>query len=453
MIDNKILKHKYLFIFLAFAFSVLFGKIDSQAEEGLKEYYFNTYGLDENTTSYTYHINECKFSTDFNLCFVFAGNYEEVDLSGNVHNASRYYPCMSYKDGVYTFNYSYTKTRLNAKYEVINTTSSSSSQNFYNLDHIKNGGYVQFVCSVWKPLETNIPIFSTFDQAENYLLTGDTTGQINKPLECIFDESIEMPVVHFPNFTKDNIDYTCFITNSTDKYYIEVQGRCHTFDDIELYKDKIYFKTREYTKLKNDLTTWISYKDSIQSKGEHDIADYAKNSFDNLLSLYPVDSRNIFGGTNAVGDFFSGYSAVLNQVKNDLATLRSHFNIIEFYIRFYYIDNNVVHYGKWCHVYNFVTDKDNLIYQSDIGMDDDEKNSLENSSDSLNDNNASNNLSQSAINSLNDDSLWNVIKNLVAGLGDFPELVRSVFSFMPDWLFNILAFGISFIIILRFLGR
>lgn len=181
MIDNKILKHKYLFIFLVFAFSVLFCKIDSQAEEGLKEYYFNTYGLDENTTLYTYHINECKFSTDFNLCFVFAGNYEEVDLSGNVHNASRYYPCMSYKDGVHTFYYSYTKTRLNAKYEVINTTSSSSSQNFYNLDHIKNGGYVQFVCSVWKPLETNIPIFSTLDQAENYFLTGDKTGQINKP--------------------------------------------------------------------------------------------------------------------------------------------------------------------------------------------------------------------------------------------------------------------------------
>lgn len=446
MIDNKILKHKYLFIFLVFAFSVLFGKLEVNAEE-------SEYKRIHITTYYNQPGSDFPYREQVFDCWPLAN----IALVVKDLEKGQYYFATDNPSGFrINFHDVYTTTvkRYNSNMDYCDEYLQEESKTAYFYDDlIQHPEYYFDLVSDWKPIETDIPIFKDAVSCKAYFETGDTSGQINKPLECIFDESIEMPVVHFPNFTKDNIDYTCFITNSTDKYYIEVQGRCHTFDDIELYKDKIYFKTREYTKLKNDLTTWISYKDSIQSKGEHDIADYAKNSFDNLLSLYPVDSRNIFGGTNAVGDFFSGYSAVLNQVKNDLATLRSHFNIIEFYIRFYYIDNNVVHYGKWCHVYNFVTDKDNLIYQSDIGMDDDEKNSLENSSDSLNDNNASNNLSQSAINSLNDDSLWNVIKNLVAGLGDFPELVRSVFSFMPDWLFNILAFGISFIIILRFLGR
>ena len=179
------------FIVMSMLFVCMFSlKISARAEES-KEYYFNSYGLNENTTSYTYHINECKFSTDFNLCFVFAGNYEEVDLSGNVHNASRYYPCMSYKDGVHMFYYSYTKTRLNAKYEVIKTISSSSSQNFYNLDYIKNGGYVEFVRSVWKPLETNIPIFESIEDAEYYFETGEIPQEVVRIPSYVNDKYIE----------------------------------------------------------------------------------------------------------------------------------------------------------------------------------------------------------------------------------------------------------------------
>ena len=182
------------FIVVSMLFVCMFSmKISARAEE-LNEYYFKTYGLNENTSAYTYHTNECKFSTDINLCFVFAGNYEEVDLNGNVFNASKYYPCMSYKDGVHMFYYSYTKTRLNEKYEVIKTIPSSSSLNFYNLDYIKNGGYVDFVTSVWKPLETNIPIFESIEDAQYYF----ETGEIKKDIEPTFtDEDIYDPQYSF----------------------------------------------------------------------------------------------------------------------------------------------------------------------------------------------------------------------------------------------------------------
>lgn len=179
------------FIVVSMLFVCMFSmKISARAEE-LNEYYFKTYGLNENTSAYTYHTNECKFSTDINLCFVFAGNYEEVDLNGNVFNASKYYPCMSYKDGVHMFSYSYTKTRLNEKYEVIKTIPSSSSLNFYNLDYIKNGGYVEFVRSVWKPLETNIPIFESIEDAEYYFETGEIPQEVVRIPSYVNDKYIE----------------------------------------------------------------------------------------------------------------------------------------------------------------------------------------------------------------------------------------------------------------------
>lgn len=359
MIDNKILKHKYLFIFLVFAFSVLFGKIDSQAAEGLNEYYFNTYGLNENTTSYTYHINECKFSTDFNLCFVFAGNYEEVDLNGNVFNASRYYPCMSYKDGVDTFYYSYTKTRLNGKYEVINTTSSSSSLNFYNLEHLKNGGNVEFVCSVWKPLESNIPIFSTFDQAEKYLLTGDTSGQINKDISNFHEFSQDTYTVDIPVPELSKLCFTGFDINNNPNDIYNVDLIIQTNYYGVSYQKKgfvnVYAVDYDWIYKKHYYNISDNKSNHVKKSQINVLDDFGVDIFSDYVSDYISWGRNYPNITDLPNYSFIWYNSVASQtyyntrhVQEELideTTLKTTGQPeVIYYVRFYDDSGN---FGRW----------------------------------------------------------------------------------------------------------
>ena len=77
MIDNKILKHKYLFIFLVFAFSVLFCKIDSQAAEINNDYYYTFSNYD----STAYFTNNYTFSSEHKIALVYAG-----ETTGSAHS-------------------------------------------------------------------------------------------------------------------------------------------------------------------------------------------------------------------------------------------------------------------------------------------------------------------------------------------------------------------------------
>jgi hypothetical protein len=55
--------------------------------------------------------------------------------------------------------------------------------------------------------------------------------------------------------------------------------------------------------------------------------------------------------------------------------------------------------------------------------------------------------------SLSATELWSVIKNLVSGMGDFPQLIADVLGFLPSWVLSMIAVGIAAIVILRFVGR
>ena len=203
MIDNKILKHKYLFIFLVFAFSVLFCKIDSQAADDSNSYYLNYYGLQGSTSSSYYNYRCYNISTTYKLALVYAGKTTVSGKPGTLE-ADAYYPVFysssSVADSV-NISVSGSWTRYKADFSVYDVVDSNISKTFYSLEYLKSGSNYTAVTSSWKPIETDIPIFSTFDQAENYFSTGDTSGQINKP-DLNLDDN---------EFLKSDLDLVDFI--------------------------------------------------------------------------------------------------------------------------------------------------------------------------------------------------------------------------------------------------
>lgn len=311
------------------------------------------------------------------------------------------------------------------------------------------------------------PIFYSKESLKNYLETGDESGWTNKPApepKYYFDENIETPRLSFIDGLKFYID------NASVDYGIEIEGRCYTVDDIELYKADLLWKYKYASVLKNDLSIWVSVSDNISSSGEHDLYIYGAASFSNLLQKYPIDNRTYYGGTNAVGNYFSGYSDALSTLKTVLlSTHGSLFNGTEIYIRFYYLDNmGNVHYGKWCHWFDEMAnsagssgsqwdDKTNMFTenQSNIGLTPDDRQKLEDTGNSKGNDNDSmpkyNNTS--SWDSKAGDEVWDIMNSMSKKLGDFPRLVQQVFLFLPDWLISLIAVGLGLVVLLRFLGR
>ncbi len=318
-----------------------------------------------------------------------------------------------------------------------------------------------------KTIEASCPIFYSFDAMKNYILDGDESGWTNKPApepKYYFDENIETPRLSFIDGLKFYID------NASVDYGIEIEGRCYTVDDIELYKADLLWKYKYASVLKNDLSIWVSVSDNISSSGEHDLYIYGAASFSNLLQKYPIDNRTYYGGTNAVGNYFSGYSDALSTLKTVLlSTHGSLFNGTEIYIRFYYLDNmGNVHYGKWCHWFDEMAnsagssgsqwdDKTNMFTenQSNIGLTPDDRQKLEDTGNSKGNDNDSmpkyNNTS--SWDSKAGDEVWDIMNSMSKKLGDFPRLVQQVFLFLPDWLISLIAVGLGLVVLLRFLGR
>lgn len=312
-------------------------------------------------------------------------------------------------------------------------------------------------------LSTNLMIFDSEESIVNYITLGDDSGQINKPKEYIYDASIETPKLVFTDGLK------FYINNSADDYFIEVQGRNYTVNDIELYKENLMWKYKYSSTMKNALSTWVSVDAAVSSVGEHDLTVYGSVSFSNLLFLYPIDGRNYYGGTNAIGNYFSGYSDALSTLKMLLNVNGSLYNGNEIYIRFYTVsDDGNIHYGKWCHWYDDMADaagssgsqwddKESMFTenQSNVGLTDEEKNNIEGFDDSkkADDDATPNYNNTSSWGSLTGDEVWNIMQSLADSLGDFQNLITIVFNFLPSWLTIFISLSIALIVILRFLGR
>lgn len=288
----------------------------------------------------------------------------------------------------------------------------------------------------------------------------------------ILSSDMERPVIVLNEASNGNPvggDYSYFrFNNAQDDYFIEMKGRWYSTNDFDIYRENLVWKYKYQTILKNDLSTWVSVSDSVNSVGSFRFDVLGKTSWENLLSLYPVDNRNYEGGSFALFNKITGYTDALDTLKMLLKQPFSLYNGYEIYVRYYrYDDNGNLQYSKWTHFYNNLADAAgssgsrlddlNNMYsenQSDKGLTDDELSDLENTGNSRNDLDAvpKNNYDYSSLENATM-NFFDLLTNFGTMLGQFPSMVAVVFGFLPSWLIGLIAVAIGAVIVCRFIGR
>lgn len=288
----------------------------------------------------------------------------------------------------------------------------------------------------------------------------------------ILSSDMERPVIVLNEASNGNPvggDYSYFrFNNAQEDYFIEMKGRWYSTNDFDIYRENLVWKYKYQTILKNDLSSWVSVSDNVNSVGSFRFDVLGKSSWENLLSLYPVDNRNYEGGSFALFNKITGYSDALDTLKMLLKQPYSLYNGYEIYVRYYrYDDNGNLQYSKWTHFYNNLADAAgssgsrlddlNNMYsenQSDKGLTDDELSDLENTGNSRNDLDAvpKNNYDYSSLENATM-SFFDLLTNFGTMLGQFPSMVAAVFCFLPSWLIGLIAVAIGAVIVCRFIGR
>lgn len=288
----------------------------------------------------------------------------------------------------------------------------------------------------------------------------------------ILSSDMERPVIVLNEASNGNPvggDYSYFrFNNAQEDYFIEMKGRWYSTNDFDIYRENLVWKYKYQTILKNELSSWVSVSDSVNSVGSFRFDVLGKSSWENLLSLYPVDNRNYEGGSFALFNKITGYSDALDTLKMLLKQPYSLYNGYEIYVRYYrYDDNGNLQYSKWTHFYNNLAnaagssgsrlDDLNNIYsenQSDKGLTDDELSDLENTGNSRNDLDAvpKNNYDYSSLENATM-NFFDLLTNFGTMLGQFPSMVAAVFGFLPHWLIGLIAVAIGAVIVCRFIGR
>lgn len=283
---------------------------------------------------------------------------------------------------------------------------------------------------------------------------------------------MERPVIVLHEAANGNpteSDYSYFeFNNAREDYFFEMKGRWYTTNDFDIYRDKLVWKYKYSTLLKNDLSTWVTVADGKNSVGKFQFDILGKSSWENLITSYPVDDRNYIGGSYALVNKITGYSDAVDTLKMLLKQPYSLYNGYEVYVRYYrYDENGSIEYSKWTHFYNNLAnsegssgsrldDLDNMYSenQSDKGLTDDELSDLENTGNSRNDLDAGpkNNYDYSSLETATM-NFFDLLTNYGSMLGQFPSMVTAVFGFLPAWLIGLIAVAIGAVIVCRFIGR
>lgn len=300
----------------------------------------------------------------------------------------------------------------------------------------------------------------SIDRIDSPYIKGELSSDMERPVIVLHEAA---------NGNPTESDYSYFeFNNAQSDYFFEMKGRWYTTNDFDLYRDKLVWKYKYSTLLKNNLSTWVSVSDNRSSVGRFQFDVLGKSSWDNLLSSYPVDDRNYIGGSYNLFNKITGYSDALETLKMLLKQPYSLFNGYEVYVRYFrYDENGGIQYSKWTHFYNNLADSDGSsgsrlddldnMYsenQSDKGLTDDELSDLENGGNSRNDLDAvpKNNYDYSSLENATM-NFFDLLKNFGTMLGQFPSMVAAVFGFLPPWLIGLIAVAIGAVIFCRFIGR
>lgn len=329
-----------------------------------------------------------------------------------------------------------------------------------------------------------LPLFNSVESMKNYCINGDKSGLISMPeinidmSKATYNSNIPIPKLVF----NSQGGYKFNINNATDDYYIQIKGRWYTVDDITLYKEKLQWKYKYDTLLKGSLTDWVEPNEKILAKSEHDLCDMKRNgyggeAFAALIAQYGIEQRHYSGGTNALGNQLSGYNDALTSLKElHLNNPLSAFNSPEIYIRFIVVnEDNSVNYGKWCHWYSNlanssgssgsnIDDSDNVSGESQSynGLTDDELNKNEQQDNPRNDSDIytyvnsdyiKQNLEISGEIANKTGAFFDLLNSMFSAMGQFPQMFKEVFMFLPPWFINFIIISMGAIIIARFIGR
>lgn len=324
--------------------------------------------------------------------------------------------------------------------------------------------------------QAGLGVWGNFYHGESSYVYFNADGSIDKIIAPYVKGSLsadmERPVIVLHEAANGNpteSDYSYFeFNNACEDYFFEMKGRWYTTNDFDIYRDKLVWKYKYSTLLKNDLSTWVTVADGKNSVGKFQFDILGKSSWENLITLYPVDDRNYIGGSYALVNKITGYSDAVDTLKMLLKQPYSLYNGYEVYVRYYrYDENGSIEYSKWTHFYNNLAnpegssgsrldDLDNMYSesQSDKGLTDDELSDLENTGNSRNDLDAvpKNNYDYSSLETATM-NFFDLLTNYGAMLGQFPSMVTAVFGFLPAWLIGLIAVAIGAVIVCRFIGR
>ncbi len=461
--------------------NIFYEGLPEQDEDGNYHYIF-TYFNNAKTTEQTYRYYAEITSSHPMVCI-----HDGVPVENRYGTYYEYYLghyIMTYSDGITkdlrmattgTVNgVTYTVNRVG--YELATDTEGNITNNNTNLNQSTSKFSLNISDGFTYGVSTNIPIVTNVTDAETYLATlNDDLVTNKKPLtddDMVFNSNIPTPELIFAKDGGLSFEFN----NASEDFYIELRGRWWSVDDIELFKQNLMWKYKYESLIKNDLSVWIGAGSHVNSVGEHDLWNYGEESFNDLLLKYPVDDRTYTGGSNALGNYFSGYSDALTTLKMLLNAYASSYNSCEVYVRYYTVDDSGnYNYGKWCHWLGnlakesgssgSVLDDDNIYkgQQSESGLTDEELEILESSGNSRNDVDLKEEIYGEYESPITGDSSDDVIgyfqkaidaiKNIGNMLGEFPSLVARVFTFLPDWVIACIGVGIVLVIILRIVGR
>lgn len=324
--------------------------------------------------------------------------------------------------------------------------------------------------------QAGLGAWGDFYHGESSYVYFNADGSIDKIVAPYVKGSLsadmERPVIVLHEAANGNpteSDYSYFeFNNAREDYFFEMKGRWYTTNDFDIYRDKLVWKYKYSTLLKNDLSTWVTVADGKNSVGKFQFDILGKSSWENLITSYPVDDRNYIGGSYALVNKITGYSDAVDTLKMLLKQPYSLYNGYEVYVRYYrYDENGSIEYSKWTHFYNNLAnsegssgsrldDLDNMYSenQSDKGLTDDELSDLENTGNSRNDLDAvpKNNYDYSSLETATM-NFFDLLTNYGSMLGQFPSMVTAVFGFLPAWLIGLIAVAIGAVIVCRFVGR
>ena len=209
--------------------------------------------------------------------------------------------------------------------------------------------------------QAGLGAWGDFYHGESSYVYFNADGSIDKIVAPYVKGSLsadmERPVIVLHEAANGNpteSDYSYFeFNNAREDYFFEMKGRWYTTNDFDIYRDKLVWKYKYSTLLKNDLSTWVTVADGKNSVGKFQFDILGKSSWENLITSYPVDDRNYIGGSYALVNKITGYSDAVDTLKMLLKQPYSLYNGYEVYVRYYrYDENGSIEYSKWTHFYN-----------------------------------------------------------------------------------------------------